>query len=103
MTREELLAIQTVVVEQLQRDAQEHPTLLVDTLLDGDGWGLIHRALSQQEAFALQQEAFARGRADTLRRLLQTLLTERMPPQSAEAPLDYPPVMPPTPGVSRGE
>jgi hypothetical protein len=96
MTAEERLAIQTVVVEQLQRDAQEHPTLLVDTLLDGDGWGLIHRVLSQQEAYA-------RGRADTLRRLLQTLLTERMPPPSAGPPPGYPPVMPPTPGVPRGE
>jgi len=103
MTPDERLAMQTIVVEQLQRDAQEHPTLLIETLLSGDGWRLVHRTLESQEAYA-------RGRADTLRHLLQTLIAERMPQAQAQAPPMTAPSAPlypypgqPAPSVPRPE
>ena len=88
MTSDERLAVQRVVVEQLQRDAQEHPTLLIDTLLSGDGWHLVHGVL-------MHQETAARVRADTLRSLLQSLMKEHMPQPAAPPPPPMPPPSPP--------
>jgi len=63
MSPEEKIAIQQLVVEQLQADAERHPTLLLDTLLSGDGVSLVVSIIAQQEALA-------RGRAAILGRLL---------------------------------
>lgn len=70
MSPEERMALQGVVVEYLQSRAQEQPTLLVDTLLSGDGYSLLYQVLSK-----LSLEA--RQRAGALGHLLQLLMTER--------------------------
>jgi len=63
MTQDEKVAIQTLIVERLQADAERHPTLLIDTLLSGDGVALVHSIVAQEEALA-------RNRAAILGRLL---------------------------------
>jgi hypothetical protein len=93
LTPDDKATVQQIVVKFLERESENHPTLLLDTLLSGDGWQLVHTVLSQQEAYSRQM-------ADTLRRLLNGMLPDRMPPQQAP-PGPYP--MPPAPGVPRGE
>jgi hypothetical protein len=98
MTTEERLAIQTVLVEQLQAEAREHPTLLVDALLAGDGWALVYRVMSQQEAHARQ-------RAETLRHLLGAMAAEgrREGPPGPAPPTPRPPVGGSEPSMGQGE
>jgi hypothetical protein len=76
MTPEEKVAVQQLVVEQLQADAERHPTLLLDTLLSGDGAALVVSILAQQEAQA-------RHRATILGRLLGYF---KPPPEVTAAP-----------------
>jgi len=85
MSPEERVAIQTVVVETLQAESQRVPTLLIDTLLSGDGYQLVHQILAQQAAAARQ-------RADTLGELLRRMTAAATP---AEPPAAEPPSPPP--------
>ena len=57
MTVEEKVAIQTLVVQRLQGDAERHPTLLLDALLSGYGIALVHSIVAQEEAQARQRAA----------------------------------------------
>jgi hypothetical protein len=63
MTVEEKVAIQNLVLQHLQGDAERHPTLLLDALLSGDGIALVHSIVAQEETQARQ-------RAQILTRLL---------------------------------
>jgi len=78
--------MQGEVVRALQAASQDAPTLLIDTLLSGDGYQLVHHVLSQQEAAARQ-------RADGLAELLRLLVAAATP---VEPPAPPPP--PPAPG-----
>jgi len=91
MSPDEKLAVQTVVVEYLQSaTTEERKTLLLDVLLSGDGYSLVHHVLSQQAAYAQR-------RADTLNHLLRALQAEH-PPPVAEAPRAVPQAPLPMPG-----
>jgi hypothetical protein len=90
LTPDDKGTIQTIVVKFLERESENHPTLLLDTLLSGDGWALVHTILQQQEAYSRQM-------ADTLRRLLTGVLNDRIPPQRGDP---YPGA---TPAVPRSE
>lgn len=82
MSPDEKLAVQTVVMEFLQGNAQERPTLLCDVLLSGDGMALVHQVLSSQAAYAQR-------RADTLNHLLRAIVAEH-PPVAPQAPAEPP-------------
>jgi hypothetical protein len=84
MSPDEKLAVQTVVMEYLQASTADHPTLLFDVLLSGDGHTLVHHVLSTQAAYAQR-------RADTLNHLLRAITIER-PPVASQAPQEPPPV-----------
>jgi len=88
MSPDEKLAAQTVVMEYLQATAAEHPTLLLDVLLSGDGQTLVHHVLSHQAAYAQR-------RAETLAYLIQQIQAERAAPPAAE------PGPPPSPAPRR--
>lgn len=79
MSPDEKLAIQTTIVQFLERASKDHPTLLVDTLLSGDGWNLVHAVLAREEAYA-------RGRAQTMHALLGAILQDRTPPAAPPPP-----------------
>src|SRR5262245_31063883 len=78
MTPEQKLQIQALIVQHLQAAAEEHPTMLVDVLLSGDGFNFLNRFL-QTEEFA------ARSRAQALNTLLQAV-RQLAPPNTYQPP-----------------
>jgi hypothetical protein len=87
MSPEERVAIQTVVMHVLGAEKERVPTLLIDTLLNGDGYQLVHQILAQQAAAARQQ-------ADTLSELLRRMTASATPaePPPAEPAAPAPPL-----------
>lgn len=48
MTVEERKALQTVLIDEMQARIQEKPTMLIDALLAGNGFTLMHFILTQR-------------------------------------------------------
>jgi len=81
MTVDDKLAVQAELVAALTANQQQHPTLLLDTLLAGDGVNLVQRILASLEITARQ-------RAERLGGLLRLVRAELQPPSE-------PPIWPP--------
>jgi hypothetical protein len=73
----EKLAVQTVLMEELNRRMAEEPTLLIDTLMAGQGGTFVLQTLTQQAGAA-------RRRADTLSHLINGLMGEFKEPEQRE-------------------
>ena len=58
MTPDQKLQLQGFIVQHLQASAEDHPTMLVDVLLSGDGYNFLNRLLQTAE-FAARQQAQA--------------------------------------------
>jgi len=89
MTPEQKLQVQALIVQHLQAAAEEHPTMLVDVLLSGDGFNFLNRFL-QTEEFA------ARQRAQALNSLLQAV-RQLAPPNTYQPPPAWQPPVQQTP------
>lgn len=66
MTTEEKQAITAVLLDEIAAQQQQNPTLLIDALLSGQGYQLVHLVLQRNLAIAT-------GRTQALTQLLRAL------------------------------
>ena len=66
MTTEEKQAITAVLLDEIASQQQQNPTLLIDALLSGQGYQLVHMVLQRNLAIAT-------GRGQALTQLLRAL------------------------------
>ena len=52
MTNEEKVAIQTVLIDELAQQQQQHPTMLIDAILANQGYQLVQMVLQRRLAYA---------------------------------------------------
>jgi hypothetical protein len=82
MTRDEKLAIQTLVLNELARHQDDHPTMLIDALLADQAHGFLLHLLSQVAGNATQ---LAQTTAHLLRAVQQATESPRVPPSEEVA------------------